>query len=564
MPNTPPIQYLEDFKRSLLSSDSDAEPLISKMVAEGVPFLDRGYSDDTPRAGARTVLSIDSVASRHEGELLKALTKALSLRAPGPAESTLKDSFVHAMAGLSAQKAALLRVTHGRHVEVELVHAVGVTRDIEASCTGLWTTEGVGAGIMRRVIDDGAPRLVERCEHPDLDPDGGPHSILSAPVFDGTAGAVVGVLYFQKGHSRPFCPADLHWISAYATALGGAPVLCPAPRSRRSDGGRSTCIVGHSTATRELLAQLDVLLRSTCRDDAPAILITGESGTGKEAVARHLHTYSPTRSRGRFVSFNCAGLRGDLIESKLFGHVKGAFTNAVADAPGLFRAADKGVLFLDEVGELPPEGQSLLLRVLETRTVQPLGDTKDVAVDVQLLLATNRRLLEEVSEGRFRQDLFYRINSLKLQLTPLRDPSRIADIRPLVAFHLTKHERSLEKRTMGLSPAAFRAMLQYSWPGNVRELNNVCARLVTYAEAGAYIDVPQLTRICPEVVEGEANPHPEAYLEDDTVSFKDALRGYQAKLIRERLRRFSGNAAGAAASLQMPLATFYRYWGAMK
>jgi transcriptional regulator with PAS, ATPase and Fis domain len=136
----------------------------------------------------------------------------------------------------------------------------------------------------------------------------------------------------------------------------------------------------------------------------------------------------------------------------------------MTDAAGLFRAAHKGVLFLDEIGELPPDGQALLLRILETRSVQPVGDTREVPVDVQLVLATNRNLEEEVAARRFREDLFYRVSGLMVSLVSLRDPSRIADIRVLLAYYLGKHERLLKKKTMGLTPAAFRTLLQFSWP----------------------------------------------------------------------------------------------------
>src|SRR5262249_41150069 len=158
------------------------------------------------------------------------------------------------------------------------------------------------------------------------------------------------------------------------------------------------------------------LLPSTCRADAPPILVTGESGTGKELVAQYLHHCSPKRDRGPFQAFNCAGLYGDLGESRLFGHARGAFTRAVTDALGLFRAANNGVLLLDEIGELPLDAQALLLRVLETRAVQPLGETKTFPVDVQVIAATNRKLEEEIAAKHFREDLYYRLSGLQIEL----------------------------------------------------------------------------------------------------------------------------------------------------
>src|SRR5262249_30947091 len=262
---------------------------------------------------------------------------------------------------------------------------------------------GVGPTIVRQAIEDGTARLIENSGVRGADAtssrDGPPHSVLCAPVTDSLTRSVAAVLYFQNEARWPFDAADLEWLTAYAAALGQALTfhvsgdqriqeLGAGRRPVQDDGGPE--IVGDSEATRLLVETLDALLPSTARADAPAILVTGGSGTGKELVARYLHHYSPKRTRGPFQAFHCAGLRGELVESKLFGHVKGAFTGAIADAPGLFRAANNGVLLLDEVAELPPEGQAILLRVLETRTVQPVGETKGFPVDVQIILATNR------------------------------------------------------------------------------------------------------------------------------------------------------------------------------
>lgn len=264
------------------------------------------------------------------------------------------------------------------------------------------------------------------------------------------------------------------------------------------------------------------------------------------------------------MTFNCAGLRGELAKAELFGHVKGSFTGALADSPGLFRAANKGVLFLDEVGEMPREGQALLLRVLETRTVQPVGDTKETAVDVQIVLATNRKLEDEVAAKRFREDLYYRVSALRVELLPLRDRSRIADLRPLVNFYIDRHERSLNRKTLGLTPAAFRAFLQYAWPGNVRQLNNVCLSLVTHTPDGAAIDVADIERLWPEVLSGPRNPNPEAYLEDELVPYKEAMRAFQERLILDRIERCGGNVSKAAASLKISEPSVYRYWSKAK
>jgi two-component system response regulator PilR (NtrC family) len=206
-----------------------------------------------------------------------------------------------------------------------------------------------------------------------------------------------------------------------------------------------------------------------------SVLITGESGTGKEMVARALHFQSP-RAEQPFVVLNCGAMPENLIESELFGHVKGAFTGATAAKEGLFRAADGGTLFLDEVGELPPALQVKLLRVLQDRKVRPVGGSAEVAVDVRVVAATNRNVESEVEAGTFREDLFYRLNVIRIEVPPLRD--RPEDIPVLAGYFLQKHA-ALQGRRLEFSPEAMRWLAQQSYAGNVRELENVVERGVT-------------------------------------------------------------------------------------
>jgi transcriptional regulator with GAF, ATPase, and Fis domain len=515
---------------------------------------------------------------RDETELLHALTKALAvLVTTGGRESALRESFVHAIAGLGAEKGVLIQVRQQHPLDVEILYSTGLSPENEAACRELRTTPGISPTLIRRAIEDAEARLIENSGVLGLDADaslrGRSYSVLCAPVADSLTGGVVAVLYFQNEAMRAYEAEDLEWLAAYAAALGQALTLHDSGQRRirelegewrhvhDADGPE---IVGESEATRQLGENLNRLLPSTTRSDAPAVLVTGESGTGKELVARYLHHYSPKRSRGPFREFNCAGMRGDLAESKLFGHVKGAFTGAIGDAPGLFRAAHNGVLFLDEVGEMPPDGQALLLRVLETRTVQPIGETRVFPVDVQIVLATNRRLEDEVAAKRFREDLYYRVHGLQVELVPLRDPQRLADIRPLLGYYLAKHERALKKKTMGLTRDALRALLQFAWPGNVRQVSNVCSCLVTHATSGAWIDVDDLRRLCPDVLSGPRNPHPEAYLESEDATYSEAIRAFRKRLILDRLRRHGGSAVEAAASLEISGPTFYRYWSDAK
>ncbi len=208
-----------------------------------------------------------------------------------------------------------------------------------------------------------------------------------------------------------------------------------------------------------------------------SVLITGESGTGKEMVARALHFQSP-RAEEPLVVLNCGAIPENLIESELFGHVKGAFTGATAAKEGLFRAANGGTLFLDEVGELPPPLQVKLLRVLQDRKVRPVGGSTEVEVDVRVLAATNRDVESEVEAGTFREDLFYRLNVIRIEVPPLRE--RPEDIPVLAGYFLQKHA-ALQDRRLEFSPEAMRWLAQQSYAGNVRELENMVERGVTLA-----------------------------------------------------------------------------------
>jgi len=226
------------------------------------------------------------------------------------------------------------------------------------------------------------------------------------------------------------------------------------------------------------------------------VLILGESGTGKELVARAIHENSP-RKEGHFVAVNCAALSEGLIESELFGHVKGAFTGAFAHKEGRMVYADRGTLFLDEVGDMPLSTQAKLLRVLETREVQPVGGNKTQKVDIRLLAATNRDLKQMVKEGRFREDLMYRLAVVSIELPPLRD--RKSDI-PLLIDHYVGELAAAHKRSVrGITPEARSALLRYDWPGNVRELRNALENMVLLArgEVLGIEDIPETVKGAP-------------------------------------------------------------------
>jgi two-component system response regulator PilR (NtrC family) len=248
-------------------------------------------------------------------------------------------------------------------------------------------------------------------------------------------------------------------------------------------GFRAGDVVGKSAAMQQVMRLVERVA------SAPAsVVITGESGTGKELIARALH-YQGERASRAFVAINCAALPEALLESELFGHEKGAFTGASSKREGLFRAAHGGTLFLDEVGELPPALQVKLLRVLQQRTVRPVGGTEEVAVDVRVVAATNRDVSREVTAGRFREDLYYRLNVINLHLPPLRE--RPEDIALLAEHFLEKHGAAQNKR-LGFAPDSLRWLVGQSFRGNVRELENLVERAVTLA-LGPRIELSDLT-----------------------------------------------------------------------
>jgi DNA-binding NtrC family response regulator len=229
-------------------------------------------------------------------------------------------------------------------------------------------------------------------------------------------------------------------------------------------------IAGQSNAIKETVE----LVERVAKSDA-TVLITGESGTGKELVARALHDASDRRDEP-FVAINCAAMPAPLLESELFGHVRGAFTDAKVDRPGLFVQAGKGTLFLDEIAEMPLEMQAKLLRVLQERLVRPVGSDQEVPFEGRVIAATNRRLEHEVAEKRFREDLFYRINVVSIPVPPLR--ARSGDVLALAQLFLTRSAFRNHKNVVGISPPAARMLQAYDWPGNVRELENCMERAV--------------------------------------------------------------------------------------
>jgi two-component system response regulator AtoC len=296
-------------------------------------------------------------------------------------------------------------------------------------------------------------------------------------------------------------------------------------------------IVGRSATIQQVLAVAGKVARHPS-----TVLITGESGTGKELIARYIHAGSP-RADAAMVAVNCGAIPENLLESELFGHAKGAFTGATADKRGLFEEADGGTLFLDEIGELPPPLQVKLLRALQEGEIRRVGDNTDRAVDVRVVAATARDLEADVGAGRFRADLYYRINVVRLHLPPLRD--RRQDIPELVRHFIQLYGRRLGLSVNAVSPAAMRLLMEYAWPGNVRELENVIERALVMAE-GTQIEVEQL----PAAIR---SPGAEAVpLRDDLdLSIKRQTAALERGLIRSALERTGGNRTRAAKLLEL-------------
>ncbi|NUP12114.1 MAG: sigma-54-dependent Fis family transcriptional regulator [Polyangiaceae bacterium] len=271
-------------------------------------------------------------------------------------------------------------------------------------------------------------------------------------------------------------------------------------------------------------------------------LITGESGVGKELVARALHHRS-SRKKAPFVPVNCGAIPEQLLESELFGYRRGAFTDAVADRAGLFEQAHGGTLLLDEIGELPLPLQVKLLRVLQEETIRRLGDNKDIKVDVRILAATHRDLAAETAAGRFREDLFYRINVLTIRIPPLRE--RREDIPILIDHFIARNNARLQTQIRGVSPEARKLLMEYSWPGNVRELENTIERALVLCE-GELVTVDDL----PDRIR-EAHDPVQMQLASGELSIKKTTHAIEAILIRRALEKTKGNRTKAAELLEI-------------
>jgi two-component system, NtrC family, response regulator PilR len=306
--------------------------------------------------------------------------------------------------------------------------------------------------------------------------------------------------------------------------------------------GRPSGIIGHSAAIRRVLD-----LAQRVANGKTTVLITGESGTGKERIARAIHDLSDRKDKP-FLVVNCGAIPEELMESELFGHERGAFTGATQKHLGIFRDADGGTVLLDEVAELAPQLQVKLLRVIQERKVRGVGSSHEVSVDVRVLAATNRDVEQDVKEGKFRQDLYYRLNVIRMELPPLR--ARREDIAEIAEHLLRRCAAEHKKDMVGFSPDALRALDGYEFPGNVRELENVVERAVALAQASV-IGLGDLPR---EVVGRAASITPELLsLPDEGCDLDQVLGEAERRLILQALERTGGVRVQAAKTLGITL-----------
>jgi two-component system nitrogen regulation response regulator NtrX len=304
-------------------------------------------------------------------------------------------------------------------------------------------------------------------------------------------------------------------------------------------------IVGRSYAIKALLDKIEKVAPSPAR-----VLITGENGTGKELVARAMHRLSP-RVEGPFIEVNCAAIPSELIESELFGHIKGSFTGAIQDRAGKFELANRGTLFLDEIGDMSLAAQAKVLRVLEDGVVTRIGGSKPVSVDVRVIAATNKDLEHEIAEGKFREDLFYRLNVVPVAVPPLRD--RREDIPQLVAHFAERLTRNEGVPPRGLADDAVQRLSEYDWPGNVRELRNTVERLLILA-SGPRISAGDVERLVGKRAAEQTSLG--SLVECRTFEeFKDAA---ERAFLLAKLREANWNVSETARLLDMPRSNLYK------
>ena len=417
--------------------------------------------------------------------------------------------------------------------------------------------EGTGHQVLEAATGESALRLLEKATWDlfitDLklpDTDGLEllrHAKKLAPqrpvlLITAYASATTAVTAMKEGAfdylEKPFPIEDLHLVVARALEQGALKQENIRLRQEIDKQRGKQEIIGDSSSMRQLLE----LARRVARTDA-SVLISGESGTGKELIARHVHRHS-ARAKGPFVAINCAAIPETLIESELFGHAKGAFSGAVASRKGVFVEAENGTLLLDEIGEMPINVQAKLLRVLQERTVRPVGGTGERPVNVRLVSTTNRDLREEVDNGNFREDLFFRINVVHLQPPPLRQ--RQSDIPALVVHFVAIYANRYDLPVKGVAPEVMDYLVSHPLSGNVRELENIIAGAVsmTMGELVDSLPAPMRTKSS-----RSSKIDTSFQLPEQGMDLESYLSNIESNILQQALKRTDGNKTQAAELL---------------
>jgi two-component system, NtrC family, response regulator AtoC len=422
------------------------------------------------------------------------------------------------------------------------------------------------AGVVATPLEEGRPVVLGRAGGSDVTIDDASVSRQHARVRASTAhlevtdlgsknGVVVGGRKIASGACVPLRPGEVMALGAVSVVILRAdgvvatPVLAEPASAERpaAPAARASGVVLEAPGMKRLVALLERIAKSPL-----SVLLSGESGTGKEVLARLVHDASPRR-QAPFVALNCAALPETMLESELFGYDKGAFTGAAKDKPGLFELADGGTIFLDELGELPQAMQAKLLRVLESGEVRRLGGLTAKRVDARVVAATNADLASAVAEGRFRGDLFYRVNGMSFALPPLRE--RREDVEPLATMFLTAACRRAGRAELTLADDAKEAIARHDWPGNARELRNVMERAAAIAEGSEVRSADLFLDTAPKA-DGATHTKPRSDVADEAT-----MRGWEAterERVKEALARARGNRTRAARALGISRHTLLR------